>query len=129
MDPESFPFVVLGNKVDVEESKRMISTKRAQAFCQQKGGIPYFETSAKDAVNVEQAFEGESFSFSVCVRVCARARLCEKEAGQRERHANITSTIVIARNALAQEESQDFNGDFPETIPINIGENEQGCSC
>ena len=58
MDPESFPFVVLGNKVDVEESKRMISTKRAQAFCQQKGGIPYFETSAKDAVNVEQAFEG-----------------------------------------------------------------------
>lgn len=36
---------------------------------------------------------------------------------------------VIARNALAQEESQDFNPDFPETIPINIGENEQGCSC
>jgi Ras-related protein Rab-7A len=58
MDPESFPFVVLGNKVDVEDSKRMISSKRAQAFCQAKGGIPYFETSAKEAVNVEQAFEG-----------------------------------------------------------------------
>jgi Ras-related protein Rab-7A len=58
MDPESFPFVVLGNKVDVDESKRMISSKRAQAFCQSKGGIPYFETSAKEAVNVEQAFEG-----------------------------------------------------------------------
>jgi Ras-related protein Rab-7A len=62
MDPESFPFVVLGNKVDVEESKRMISSKRAMAFCQAKGGIPYFETSAKEAVNVEQAFEGMSFS-------------------------------------------------------------------
>ena len=36
---------------------------------------------------------------------------------------------VIARNALAQEESQDFNPDFPETIPINIGEENQGCSC
>lgn len=60
MDPESFPFVVLGNKVDVEESKRMISSKRAMSFCQAKGGIPYFETSAKEAVNVEQAFEGES---------------------------------------------------------------------
>lgn len=60
MDPESFPFVVLGNKVDVEESKRMIPSKRAQTFCQSKGGIPYFETSAKEAVNVEQAFEGES---------------------------------------------------------------------
>ena len=60
MDPESFPFVVLGNKVDVDESKRVVSSKRAAAFCQSKGGIPYFETSAKEAVNVEQAFEGES---------------------------------------------------------------------
>ena len=59
MDPESFPFVVLGNKVDVEESKRVVSSKRAQQWCQGKGGVPYFETSAKEAVNVEQAFEGE----------------------------------------------------------------------
>lgn len=28
-------------------------------YCQSKGGIPYFETSAKEAVNVEQAFEGD----------------------------------------------------------------------
>ena len=52
--------VVLGNKIDVEENKRMISSKRAMTFCQSKGGIPYFETSAKEAVNVEQAFEGVS---------------------------------------------------------------------
>ncbi len=50
--------VVLGNKIDVEDSKRMISSKRAMTFCQSKGGIPYFETSAKEALNVEQAFEG-----------------------------------------------------------------------
>jgi Ras-related protein Rab-7A len=37
-----------------------ISSKRAQAFCQSKGGIPYFETSAKEAINVEQAFEGKN---------------------------------------------------------------------
>ena len=37
----------------------MVSSKRATTFCQSKGGIPYFETSAKDAVNVEQAFEGK----------------------------------------------------------------------
>lgn len=59
-DPDSFPFVVLGNKIDVDERKRAISQKRAMAFCQSKGGIPYFETSAKEAVNVEQAFEGMS---------------------------------------------------------------------
>jgi len=70
MDPETFPFVVLGNKVDVDESKRVISGKRAMAFCQSKGGIPYFETSAKEAINVEQAFE-----------VIARQALAQEEAG------------------------------------------------
>ena len=57
-DPDSFPFVVLGNKIDVDEKKRAISQKRAMTFCAAKGGIPYFETSAKEALNVEQAFEG-----------------------------------------------------------------------
>lgn len=55
-DPENFPFVVLGNKIDMEESKRMVSQKRAMTWCQSKGNIPYFETSAKEAINVEQAF-------------------------------------------------------------------------
>jgi len=36
-----------------------ISSKRAATFCHSKGDIPYFETSAKEAINVEQAFEGE----------------------------------------------------------------------
>merc|ERR1711998_371970 len=55
-DPDRFPFVVLGNKVDLE-NKRLVSQKRATAWCQQKGNIPYFETSAKEAINVEQAFQ------------------------------------------------------------------------
>merc|ERR1712130_563131 len=56
-DPDNFPFVVLGNKIDVEESKRVVSQKRAMTWCQSKGHIPYFETSAKEAINVEQAFQ------------------------------------------------------------------------
>lgn len=56
-DPENFPFVVLGNKIDMEESKRMVSQKRAMTWCQSKGNIPYFETSAKEAINVENAFQ------------------------------------------------------------------------
>ncbi|KAJ3569281.1 hypothetical protein NP233_g5152 [Leucocoprinus birnbaumii] len=55
-DPDNFPFILLGNKIDVEEGKRQVSQKRAMAWCQSKGNIPYFETSAKDAINVEQAF-------------------------------------------------------------------------
>jgi Ras-related protein Rab-7A len=86
-DPESFPFVstslrvhvycslrkrqvVIGNKIDVEESKRMISSKRAMTFCQSKGNLPYFETSAKEAVNVEQAFEGKLRRYPTDVLYC-----------------------------------------------------------
>uniref|UniRef100_A0A669CBU3 RAB7A, member RAS onco family n=1 Tax=Oreochromis niloticus TaxID=8128 RepID=A0A669CBU3_ORENI len=54
-NPENFPFVVLGNKIDLEN--RQVTTKRAQAWCQSKNNIPYFETSAKDATNLEQAFQ------------------------------------------------------------------------
>ncbi|GAM34368.1 Rab small monomeric GTPase [Talaromyces pinophilus] len=93
-DPESFPFVVIGNKIDVEENKRMISSKRAMTFCQSKGNLPYFETSAKEALNVEQAFE------------------------------------VIARSALAQEESEEYGGgDFGDPINIRLDSDRDGCAC
>ncbi|VDL71003.1 unnamed protein product [Nippostrongylus brasiliensis] len=55
-DPENFPFVLLGNKVDLE-SQRAVSAKRAQTWCQSKNNIPYYEVSAKEAVNVEAAFQ------------------------------------------------------------------------
>lgn len=54
-EPESFPFVILGNKVDVSE--RQVSTEDAQIWCKENGNHPYFETSAKDAINVFIAFE------------------------------------------------------------------------
>jgi len=46
---------VLGNKVDLEN--RAVPAKRAQQWCHSKNEIPYFETSAKEAINVEQAFQ------------------------------------------------------------------------
>lgn len=57
-DPENFPFVVLGNKIDVDGgNSRVVSAKKAKAWCASKGNIPYFETSAKDGTNVEDAFQ------------------------------------------------------------------------
>ncbi|KAL9628858.1 MAG: hypothetical protein Q9164_007125 [Protoblastenia rupestris] len=92
-DPESFPFVVLGNKVDVGDDKRAISTKRAMTYCQSRSGIPYFEVSAKDNTNVEQAFE------------------------------------VVARNALAMEEQEEYGGGFEDPIDINLDNERDGCAC
>ncbi|KAH8950355.1 hypothetical protein BDL97_10G080800 [Sphagnum fallax] len=57
-DVENFPFVVLGNKVDVDSgNSRVVSEKKAKAWCASKGNIPYFETSAKEDYNVDAAFQ------------------------------------------------------------------------
>uniref|UniRef100_A0A7C9DF08 Uncharacterized protein n=1 Tax=Opuntia streptacantha TaxID=393608 RepID=A0A7C9DF08_OPUST len=57
-DPENFPFVVLGNKIDMDGgNSRVVSAKKAKAWCASKGNIPYFETSAKAGTNVEEAFQ------------------------------------------------------------------------
>ena len=34
-----------------------VSKKKAEAWAQSKGGVPYFETSAKEDINVEAAFQ------------------------------------------------------------------------
>ncbi|EGB03717.1 hypothetical protein AURANDRAFT_39255 [Aureococcus anophagefferens] len=57
-DIENFPFVVLGNKLDRENDRRVPKAK-AQTWCKSKASAPlrYFETSAKEAVQVEAAFQ------------------------------------------------------------------------
>lgn len=90
-----------------------ISSKRAMTFCQSKGGIPYFETSAKEAINVEQAFEGR---FQYCPASTLTILLT-------------MHLLVIARNALAQEESEEFSGDFSDPINIHIENDRDGCAC
>ncbi len=53
---ETFPFVVLGNKSDLAK-RRQVPSAKAKLWCQGKNNIPYFETSAKEAINVELAFQ------------------------------------------------------------------------
>lgn len=53
----SFPFVVVGNKVDVGESNKQVSREEAETWCKENGNLPLVETSAKTAINVQEAFE------------------------------------------------------------------------
>jgi Ras-related protein Rab-7A len=92
-DPDSFPFVVIGNKIDIEDSKRAVPAKKIQAYCAARGNLPYFETSAKEATGVEQAFE------------------------------------VIARNALQQDDAQDFSQEYSDAININLDTESSSCAC
>jgi len=53
-NPNQFPFVVIGNKLDLA-NKRQVQEKQAQMFCESKD-MPLFECSALDATRVEEAF-------------------------------------------------------------------------
>lgn len=52
-DAEHFPFVILGNKIDV--GNRRVTKEEADTWCTTQQ-LPFFETSAKDATNVDMAF-------------------------------------------------------------------------
>jgi Ras-related protein Rab-7A len=54
--PDTFPFMLIGNKVDLEEDSRCVSTKAAKEWCAQNGNISFIETSASKNQNVEEAF-------------------------------------------------------------------------
>merc|ERR1712188_339770 len=59
-NPNDFPFVVLGNKIDLKES-RVVTMKEAKQYCIQRNIVSdsqpmYWETSAKAKECVDQAF-------------------------------------------------------------------------
>ena len=54
-DAQNFPFVLMGNKIDTPE--RAVTRQVAEKWAKSNNNMPYFETSAKDGTNVEEAFK------------------------------------------------------------------------
>ena len=54
--PETFPFLVVANKVDLED-ERKVSALEGRKFAQQNGNMLFYESSAKQNYNVEVAFK------------------------------------------------------------------------
>lgn len=57
MMPDTFPFMVVGNKTDLASENRQVSHHTGQKFCQEHGEMLFIETSAKENKNVEAAFK------------------------------------------------------------------------
>ena len=55
-DPDNFPFVLIGNKIDLKD-QRLISSSFAYEWCKTKKNMSYFETSVKEEINVDEAFK------------------------------------------------------------------------
>lgn len=72
-DPANFPFVVLGNMCD-KADQRKVTVDQARAWCAERrkqAPLPFFETSAKEGININEAFT------HVCELVQAQERVLE----------------------------------------------------
>ena len=54
-NPESFPFVLIGNKNDMKNDIK-VDNATIENFCKEHNNIPYFSVSAQENINVEEAF-------------------------------------------------------------------------
>ena len=55
-DPQSLPFLILGNKCDVDEGQRKVSNLEAKRLCSEENFL-FYETSARDNTNIEEAIK------------------------------------------------------------------------
>lgn len=79
-------------------------------WCQSKGNIPYFETSAKEAINVEQAFQ-------------TVAKNALQQEAEEQLYATRVSDCTIKTDLTRYV-------DYPDPIQLD-SENSQnyGCNC
>ena len=54
-DPNAFPFIMLGNKSDLKNDMK-VKQEDIDNYCTEHNNMPFFMTSAKDNINLEETF-------------------------------------------------------------------------
>ena len=54
-DSATYPFILLGNKSDMSSDIK-VSNEAIDNYCKEHNNMPYFATSAKEDINLEEAF-------------------------------------------------------------------------
>ncbi|KAK6140319.1 hypothetical protein DH2020_025956 [Rehmannia glutinosa] len=88
--------ILVGNKADMDESKRAVPTSKGQALADEYG-IKFFETSAKTNMNVEEVF------FSIARDI--KQRLAETDSKTEPQTIRITQPDQTAGAAQAAQKS------------------------
>ena len=52
---DKFPFILLGNKSDL--GNMQVTQEEINSYCSEHNNMPFFMTSAKDNINLEQTFK------------------------------------------------------------------------
>ena len=54
-DADTYPFILVGNKSDMKEDIK-VSNDEIETYCKEHNNMPYFSTSAKEDINLEETF-------------------------------------------------------------------------
>ena len=90
LNPEKFPFVIVGNKCD--RTDRKVTPEEGQEFCKSKG-LAFFETSAKDNIGIKELFD------DVTAKAIARNSMNDVPAP--------SSGVVTLANVVPNKKKQD----------------------
>nr|XP_019710868.1 ras-related protein RABE1a isoform X2 [Elaeis guineensis] len=88
--------ILVGNKADMDESKRAVSTSQGQMLADEYG-IKFFETSAKTNFNVEQVF------FSIARDI--KQRLADSDSKSEPQTIKINNPDAAAAPSIAEQKS------------------------
>jgi Ras-related protein Rab-3C len=106
--------VLVGNKMDLEDD-RLVSLEKGRRLADQLG-LEFFETSAKENVNVKQVFER-------LVDI-----ICDKMAETGENEAQQSNTQPGTSNVGAKGGGQSIGG-TKLTNPANANPSTDSCQC
>ena len=54
-DSSTYPFILVGNKSDMKDNIQ-VDNNEIETYCKEHNNMPYFATSAKDDINLEETF-------------------------------------------------------------------------
>ena len=84
--PKNFPIVLIGNKLDLEDC-REVESKEGEELAKNYG-IPFFETSNKDDIKVEE-----------CCLSLANKILEQKEEEAKQKNEKLSNNIKVEKNS------------------------------
>lgn len=88
---ENIPLVLIGNKLDLANNKRAVSTEDAERYATETNML-FFETSALDATNVTYAFET---MFNHIYKELAKNKLLKKSSSRDIHSLSVGTTKTI----------------------------------